>query len=127
MIARRIPWAALGVGLLAALAALLGPILKAHPWLLRPCLFKSVAGLPCLTCGLTRCSLALLEGRPAEAFHWHPVATLLVLASPLLVAWDVRRALRGQLYPPLPEHRAPRLALAALLAGTWILQAARGM
>lgn len=127
MAARRIPWAALGLGLLGALAVLLGPILKAHPWLLRPCLFKTITGFPCLTCGLTRCSLALLDGRPAEAFHWHPVATLVVLASPLLAAWDVRRALRGQPYPPLPERRAPRFAVAVLLAGTWILQAARGM
>lgn len=127
MAVRRIPWVALGLSLLGALAVWLGPLVKAHPGLLRPCLFKAVTGLPCLTCGLTRCSLALLEGRPAEAFHWHPVATLLVLASPLLMAWDVRRALRGRPYPPLPEQRAPRLAVAVLLAGTWILQVARGM
>lgn len=125
--ARRIPWAALGLGLLAGAALLLGPVVQAHPWVLRPCLFKTLTGLPCVTCGLTRCSLALLEGRAADAFHWHPVALLLALASPLVAAWDLRRAVRGEPYPALPEGRAPRLALAALLAGTWILQIVRGI
>ena len=118
---------ALGMGLLGASAYILGPILKAHPWILRPCLFKTMTGFPCVTCGLTRCSLALLEGHPAEAFYWHPVAVFLALLSPVLAAWDVRRALKGAPYPPLPERRAPRLALAFLLAGTWILQIARGI
>ena len=101
--------------------------LRTHPGLLRPCLFKALTGFPCVTCGLTRCSLALLDGRLGEAFHWHPVAVLLLLASPLLVIWDLRRALRGEPYPPLPVRLAPRLAAVALLAGTWILQIARGL
>jgi hypothetical protein len=125
--ARRLPWVALGMGLLGALALVLGPILKSHPWVLRPCLFKTLTGFACATCGLTRCSLALLEGRPWEAIHWHPVAALLLFASPLLAAWDIRRAIRGEPYPSLPDRRAPRLALALILAATWILQIARGI
>jgi hypothetical protein len=125
--ARRVPWLALGLALAGAAAWTLGPILRAHPWLLRPCLFKATTGLPCLTCGLTRCTLALLEGRPGEAFYWHPVAVVMVMLSPLLAAWDIHRAVKGRPYPPLPESLPPRLALAALLAGTWILQVVRGI
>jgi Protein of unknown function (DUF2752) len=125
--ARRIPWVALGLVLAGASAWVLSPMVRAHPGLLRPCLFKTLTGLPCVTCGLTRSFLALLDGHPVEAFHWHPVAVLLVALSPLLAAWDVRRAMKGGAYPALPQRLAPRLALAVLLAGTWILQIVRGI
>ena len=124
---RRIPWLALGLAGLALGAVGLAPWVRAHPGALRPCLFKTLMGLPCVTCGLTRCSLALAAGQPAEAFHWHPVAALLALASPLLAGWDVRRAFRGDPYPELPESLGPRLAFGLLLAGTWILQIVRGI
>ena len=124
---RRVPWIALGIAAAAGLALLVAPLLRAHPGLLRPCAFKALTGIPCLGCGLTRCGLALTEGRIAEAIHWHPLATVLLLASPLLGAWDLRRAWLAAPYPSLPEGRAPRFAAALLLAGAWVLQIARGI
>ena len=124
---RRIPWIALGGAAAAGLVLLVAPLLRVHPGLMPPCLFKAVTGHACMTCGLTRCCLALAQGRMAEAFHWHPVAALLVLASPLAVVWDCRRAWKSRPYPELPEGRVPRWTFALLLAGTWILQAARGI
>jgi len=92
-----------------------------------PCPLKAHLGIPCATCGGTRCALALVNGHLREAFHWHPVLALLGLISPLALLWDLRRAWRRDAYPPLPESRLARGAAALLLVGTWILQVARGI
>lgn len=123
----RVPWIALGSAAAVAAALAAAPLLRAHPGLLPPCLLKSLTGLPCATCGLTRCVLALAEGRWAEAFHWHPLAFVALALLPAAAAWDLQRAWRGRPYPPLPDHWAPRLAVAALLLGAWMMQILRGM
>jgi hypothetical protein len=123
---RRVPWLALG-----ALAAGLGAWVLAHlspiADLLPGCVFKRVTGLPCVTCGLTRSVMALGHWNWALALHWHPVATGLFALMPALALWDLRRAWRGEAYPPLPDSRILRYALWGLLAATWALQVARGI
>lgn len=122
-----IPWLALGfLALVLVLFAGAWAVLQWHI-ALPPCPVKAHLQVPCATCGLTRCILALAQGHWAEAFHWHPMAVLLGLASPLAVGWDVRRAWRGEACPPLPDSLAARLSVAGLLAGTWLLQIARGI
>ena len=123
----RIPWLALGI-LGTALAAMVGARLLA-PWpgLLPACPLKSHVGIPCPTCGLTRCVMAAAGGHWAEAFHWHPVAVMLGLISPLAIGWDLRRAWTGAGYPPLPDSLPLRLGVAGLLLGTWVLQIVRGI
>lgn len=37
------------------------------------CLFKSILGVPCPGCGLTRAVEAFLHGNLREAFYWHPL------------------------------------------------------
>ena len=37
------------------------------------CLFHELTRHACLTCGATRCFLALCEGHFASAFHWNPL------------------------------------------------------
>lgn len=123
----RVPWLALGIPALALLAAGVVQILHGARVALPPCPMKSLCGIPCVTCGLTRCAMALSEGRWAEAFHWHPVAILLGLASPFAMGWDLRRAWRGKPCPSLPDSPAARLAVAGLLLGTWLLQIVRGI
>lgn len=123
----RIPWIALA-GVLAGVGALLlDAAVRLHPALAIPCPFKAFTGIPCATCGLTRCVLALAAGRWAEAFHWHPVAGVLLALFPLAMAWDLGRAWRGSPYPPLPDHWAPRLLVGTALLGSWALQILRGM
>ncbi|HJW34296.1 MAG TPA: DUF2752 domain-containing protein [Holophagaceae bacterium] len=127
MKARRIPWVALagGVGLALAVVAawLQGLGLLRFP----ACPLKTFTGLPCATCGLTRWALALGHQDWRAAFHWHPVATVLLLAWPLVAFWDVLRASRNRPYPELPQSAWARGAVLGLLLGTWVLQAVRGI
>jgi hypothetical protein len=124
---RRIPWLALGLLAMALLLFLEVRATLAWSLVLPPCPLKLHFGVPCVTCGLTRCAIALVQGRWAEAFHWHPVAVLLGMAAPLVLVWDGWRAWKGDPYPSLPDSLPARLGVAGLLAGTWVLQLVRGI
>lgn len=124
---RRFPWLASGLMISGALGIMVAKAFSAGPLLLLPCIFKSLTGLPCATCGLTRCGLALSQGDWRMAFHWHPVAVLAILCAPILMVWDLRRAWRGEPFPELPDSLALRLITAGLFLGTWALQVARGI
>ena len=56
------------------------------------CLFKSITGLPCPSCGTTRAGLALLNGDPLEAIMINPMGVLTALilgASAFLFVYDI--------------------------------------
>lgn len=123
---RRVPWLALGLLLAGAgiwMASWLRPVAEWLPG----CGFKRLTGFACATCGLTRCVLALGAGDWRGAFHWHPVAALVAMAMPALAFWDLRRAWRDEAYPGLPDSRAARLSIWAVLIVTWVVQAVRGI
>jgi len=123
---RRVPWIALGalaLDLGAWLAGRLAPVAD----LLPGCTFKRATGVACATCGLTRSLLALGQGHWGEALHWYPALALLAAAAPFAAFWDLRRAWKGEPYPPLPDSRAARVGAWLLLAGIWALQAIRGI
>lgn len=123
----RIPWLALAIGGGALACALLAWMVGALHVQLPACPLKATLGIPCATCGGTRCMLALAGGRLREAFHWHPVLALLGLLSPAALLWDLRRAWRGDAYPEPPQSWQARAVAALALVGTWILQVARGI
>lgn len=123
---RRIPWLALGA-LLAGLGAWVASLLQPLAGLLPGCAFKRLTGFACITCGLTRCVLALGQWDWRAAFHWHPAAALCAALLPVLALWDLVRAWRGDPYPKLPESGAARLSVWMILAGIWALQVARGI
>ena len=123
---RRIPWVALGA-LLAGIGAWAVSFLQPVSNLLPGCAFKRLTGFACATCGLTRSVMALGRGNWWEAFHWHAAAAALAGLLPVLVLWDLRRAWRGDCYPRLPDSRAARAAVWAVLLGVWALQVARGI
>jgi len=123
---RRVPWVALGV-LCAALGVRLAALLQPLAGLLPGCAFKQLTGWACLTCGLTRCTLALGRGDWMGALHWHPVAAACAALLPLAALWDLRRAWRGEAYPELPESPVARTAAWGALLATWALQALRGI
>jgi len=61
------------------------------------CSFHTVTGLPCPGCGMTRGMTALLRGRVAEAWHWHPFTPLIAVGGVLILACC--------LLPPRPRDR----------------------
>ncbi|MBI4911738.1 MAG: DUF2752 domain-containing protein [Acidobacteria bacterium] len=123
----RIPFLALAWVCLFSLALLLRPWSEQIAALLPSCAFHRWTGLPCLSCGLTRCLQALARGDLGGAFHWHPVGAALVLLSPVAAIWDLWRAIRGRPWPPLPAHWGWRAGVAAALALAWAFQLFRGL
>jgi len=122
----RVPWLAMGA-LLAGLGvrglALLQPVAE----LLPGCAFKRLTGVACATCGLTRCAMAMGRWDWPQAFYWHPFAAGFALFVPILALWDLRRAWRGDRYPPLPDSLGLRVTAWAVLLGIWVVQVARGI
>ena len=67
------------------LAAVLSSLALRPLWLaltphLRPCIFRSLTGIPCPTCGTTRAATAFLRGDLHDAFIANPLATLVGIA-----------------------------------------------
>lgn len=57
----------------------------------RVCLFRSVTGQPCPTCGGTRAGALLLQGRLADAFRLNPVVSAWLLVMPAFLIWRLVR------------------------------------
>lgn len=56
------------------------------------CIFKVYAGLPCPGCGMTRSFLSLLSGHMDQAFYWHPLWPLVLIAPVLYGILDRQKA-----------------------------------
>jgi hypothetical protein len=57
-----------------------------------PCLFKTVTGIPCPSCGSTRTVLSLIKGDFHQATEYNPVGfflTLVLVISPLWIIFDI--------------------------------------
>lgn len=114
----------LWLGLIALAAA--GAALWLHFNLPTPaCLFHKLTGIPCLTCGGTRCLRNLLAGHVAEAFAWNPLvfftaAAVAAYAVYALAAVLLRlpRIRLGSL--TRAEQNFLRILVAAALAANWI-------
>ena len=94
------------------------------------CLFHELTGLPCLTCGGTRCVLSLVHGRIIEALRWNPgvflgLAALAVFNAYALVVLLFR--LPRLRLRPLSAHAADfvRFTVVALAALNWLYEVAR--
>jgi hypothetical protein len=88
------------------------------------CPFLAVTGHPCLTCGATRCAVALFQGNLFAAWSWNPLAfvglvgvavfdlyaaVVLVTRFPRLRVIDWSRG----------EKNAVRIAVVVLIAVNW--------
>lgn len=111
-------------GALGAAAALL---LSGAPL----CPLAGWVGVPCPGCGLTRASLALLEGDVTAAVQLHPLVFVAAPAFLLLVGGTILSALRsrGDAAAPAPLGGDPSRwwnvaagALVAALLGVWVLR-----
>jgi hypothetical protein len=120
---------------LLGLGASAGALAYGGVWLaaglpLPPCAFRAVTGCPCPTCGATRCVLALLHGRIAEAAGWNPLifAGLGAFALVNLYAAAVLlgRLPRIRLSLSEVESRILCIVFAILLATNWVYVIRRG-
>jgi len=114
------------VWLAVSIAALIGGAvwLGLHLPTLR-CPFLAVTGYPCLTCGATRCAIALLHGNFSVAWHWNPLALVALCGVALFDIYAAIVLLTGA--PRLrlidwsrAEKNAVRIAVVALIAVNWI-------
>jgi hypothetical protein len=75
------------------------------PW--PRCLFRALTGLPCFSCGVTRCTIALLHGNFLTAWQWNPLGFVAVCA---LILFDLYAAI-------VIVGRMPRLRVVDWMAG----------
>ena len=106
----------------AASALALRPLWLAIAPFLRPCVFRSLSGIPCPTCGTTRAAAAFLYGDIAAAFTANPLATamglLFVVGAPMAVLWTLARWPVPVLPTPIPM--SVRIGAVALITANWI-------
>jgi hypothetical protein len=113
-------WLGVSVAVLAGGAAWLAMSL---PW--PRCPFFALTGLPCVTCGATRCTLAFLHGNVLSGLRWNPLAAVALCA---VIAFDLYAAvvLLGRTYRlrvvswTAAEKKMARVAVIGLLALNWI-------
>ena len=80
-----------------------------------PCLFYELTGIPCFSCGTTRCLYYLSRFDFGNAFRYH---AYWVILSPLLLYWsgaEILNALTGRRL--LPVFRRKWTVIFVLLAG----------
>ena len=93
------------------------------PW--PTCLFHEITGLPCLTCGATRCSIAFFHGSLLTAWTWNPFIFCALCAIALfdLYAGFVLVGGRPRLRIVWSTTRSRRIARLIVVAGltlNWI-------
>ena len=115
-----------GVGAVGALA--FRSFLLRLSLLFPRCPFRTLTGLPCLTCGTGRAGRAFLHGDLVAAFHFHPLSTIAAL---LVVAGGLLAPLWVLLRLPVPDRLSlsplQRGLVVALLIAAWGWQIARGI
>jgi uncharacterized protein DUF2752 len=92
------------------------------PW--PGCAFHALTGLPCLTCGATRATIAFLHGQFLAAWNWNPLVFLIICGTTLFDAYAfavlIAGAPRARLVQFSPsEKQAIRIAVVCLLALNW--------
>ncbi|MEP6822596.1 MAG: DUF2752 domain-containing protein [Chthoniobacterales bacterium] len=112
-------WLAVTVG-----AALLGVIWLALNLPRPTCAFRSLTGLPCMTCGATRASLSFFHGHLGAALHFNPLVFVGLCAIALfdVYAAIVLTARTRRVRMSFPKRGTRKVVLACVLlvgAGNW--------
>lgn len=93
------------------------------PW--PRCVFHDLTGLPCLTCGMTRSTIAFLHGHFLTALRWNPIvfSALCALSIFNIYAFFVLIARKPRLRIArftAAEKKFVRTGIVALLVMNWI-------
>jgi uncharacterized protein DUF2752 len=114
----------------SASLCLLGVALATPGIQLPLCGFKTITGLPCPTCGITRTVIALSRGDLSRGLFMNPLAAILCGAGLLYLLYAaVVLALRLPRFRPTvtaPGARRLRIAAVTVLALNWIWLIATG-
>ena len=113
-------WLSLSLGSLAVAA---GWFALRLPW--PHCLFLTITGHPCVTCGATRCTIAFFHLDFATAWKWNPLFFTLLCGLSIFDAYAfvvlVARARRLRLTQfSLAEKNFFRITAIVLLLANWI-------
>ena len=94
------------------------------------CFFHDATGLPCPTCGATRCFLFLTQGKIARAISMNPLAFCVLAAAGVFAIYAITvlvfRLPRVRLRLAPAAARAVRIAVVAALMANWIYLIAVG-
>lgn len=120
----RIPRAAAVTGAALLLLGLLAAFATTYTKGPVACPFRVVTGLPCPTCGLTRCAGLIMTGHSGAAFRLNPfdAFSILVAAPAAAVLWVLNRT-RGvcvRIETSRGERTLAWVVLAVVAAGNWI-------
>ena len=111
----------------AVSAVALRPLWLAAALHLHACVFRSLTGIPCPSCGTTRAATAFLEGDLMTAFINNPLAALagllFVVGAPIAVIWTTAKMSVPSLSNPLPTR--VRIGAVFLIAANWLYLIAR--
>ena len=92
------------------------------PWPI--CLFHTLTGVPCITCGATRAAIACLHGEFLNALRWNPLVFITYCGISLFdvyaVAVLISRSRRLRPYFSEAEKRICRRVLIVLLLMNWV-------
>ena len=108
---------------LASLGIVVGWFMLGLPW--PHCVFHDLTGLPCVTCGMTRCGIQFFHGSFQTAWKWNPLVFVVLCG---VTAFDlyaffalVTRAPRLRIkHFRQYEKTSIRGSVVALLALNWI-------
>jgi hypothetical protein len=90
--------------------------------MLRPCIFKSIFGIPCPTCGTTRAATAFLQWDLLASFAANPLAAtvgfIFIAGAPLALLWAVARGPTPEFPRPIPVWL--RVGVVVLIGVNWL-------
>jgi hypothetical protein len=112
-----IVWGAIAVIILVS-ARIFAEFLRLTP----PCIFRTLTGIPCLTCGGTHCVAALSQLHPLDSFLYNPLIMVgLIAMIPYSLGYAVAIIFRRRVAIALSksEKRALRISVILLLVANW--------
>lgn len=120
-----IPEVYAAIALLSFLVARFAPVLRVHI----PCLFLTITGHPCATCGMTHAFVHLAHGHVVQAFRWSPMGAILAAGIWAFATADLVRVAAGWPLPPISPQRVRAWLLAGVLAlaANWVYLLVHGL
>ena len=116
----RIPlWLLTVAGLMLCAVAMVAALGAAVEREVLICNLRRMTGVPCPTCGSTRLVLAVLRGRPVEAFGFNPMVMLALLIGSGAIGFRLLTAHRIRLNLTVRARRRLVLMLAVLFLMNW--------